>query len=83
MLPSEPAWRAGSFKLIMQISDKQSVVERNVLDISYFTCRKSTTRNQRLSFHSERSHTHDFYTLKKSIDPGRVRTREPRIQWRV
>ena len=47
-----------------------------------FACRKSTTRDSRLFFPSERSHTQDFYALKKSIDSGRVSTREPRIQWR-
>ena len=36
-----------------------------------FPCRKSTTRDPRLYFPSEGSHTHDFYALKKSIDPGR------------
>ena len=43
-----------------------------------FTSRKSTTRDPRLYFPSERSHrpTQDFYALKKSIDPGRVWTRE-------
>ena len=46
-----------------------------------FTCRKSTTRDSRLYFPSEGSHTQDFYALKKSI--GRDRTREPRIQRRV
>ena len=48
-----------------------------------FTCRKSTTRDPRLYFPSEGSHTPDFYALKKSIDHGRVWTREPRIQRRV
>ena len=48
-----------------------------------FTCRKSTIRNQRLYFPSEGSHTQDFYALKKSIDLGRVWTREPRIQWQI
>ena len=48
-----------------------------------FTCRKSTTRDLRLYFPSEGSHTQDFYALRKSIDPGRVWTREPRFQWRV
>ena len=48
-----------------------------------FTCRKYTTRDPRLYFPSEGSHTQDLYTLKKSIDPGRIWTREPRIQWRV
>ena len=50
-----------------------------------FTCRKSTTRDPRLYLLSEGSHTQDFYTLKKkkSIDPDRVWTREPLIQWRV
>ena len=48
-----------------------------------FTCRISTTRDPRLYYPSEGSHTQDFYTLKKSIDPGRIWTREPRIQWRV
>ena len=48
-----------------------------------FTWRKFTIRDQRLYFPSEGSHTQDFYALKKSIDPGRAWTREPRIQWRV
>ena len=43
-----------------------------------FTCRKCTTRDPWLYFSSEGSHTQDFYSLKKSIDPGRVWTREPR-----
>ena len=34
----------------------------------------------RLYFPSEGSHTQDFYALKKSIDPGRDRTREHQIQ---
>ena len=48
-----------------------------------FTCRKSTTWDERLYFSSEGSHTQDFYALKKSIDPSWVWTCEPRIQWRV
>ena len=48
-----------------------------------FTCRKSTTRDPLLYFPSEESHTQDFYALKKSMDPGRDRTREPRIKRRV
>ena len=48
-----------------------------------FKCRKSTTRDPRLYFPPEGNHTQDFYDLKKSIDPGRDRTREPRIQRRV
>ena len=40
-----------------------------------FTCRKSTTRDPRLYFPSEVSHTQYFYALKISIDPGRVWTR--------
>ena len=48
-----------------------------------FTCRKSTSRDPRLYFPSEGSHTQDFYALKKSIDPGRDPTRETRIQRRV
>ena len=46
-----------------------------------FTCRKCTTRDPRLYFHSEGSHTPDFYTLKKYMDPGRDSTSESRIQW--
>ena len=46
-------------------------------------CSKSTTLDPRLYFPSEGSHTQDFYALKKSIDPGRDRTREPRIQMLV
>ena len=41
------------------------------------------TRDPRLYFPSEGSHTQDFYALKKSIDPSGDRTREPRIQRRV
>ena len=49
-----------------------------------FTCRKSMTRDPRLSLPSEGSHTaQDFYALEKSIDPGRVLNCEPLIQWRV
>ena len=44
----------------------------------YFTCRKSTTRDPRLYFPSEGSHTQDFYALKKIH-----RTRDSRIQRRV
>ena len=43
-----------------------------------FTCCKSSTRDPRLYFPSEGSHIQDFYALKKSIDPGRDRTRRPR-----
>ena len=42
-----------------------------------FMCRKSTTRDLRLYFPSEGSHTQDFYALNKSIDPSRVWTRDP------
>ena len=48
-----------------------------------FTCRKSTTQDPRLYFPSEGSHTQDFYALKKSIDPGRIWTHEPQIQWKI
>ena len=48
-----------------------------------FTCRKSTTWDLWLYFPSKGSHIPDFYALKKSIDPGRVWTPEPRIQCRV
>ena len=48
-----------------------------------FRRRKSKTGDPRLYFPSEGSHTQNFYVLKKSIDPGRVWTREPRIQYRV
>ena len=41
-------------------------------------CRKSTTRDPRLYFPSEGSHTQDFCALKESIDPGQVWTSEPR-----
>ena len=37
-----------------------------------FMCHKPTTWDPQLYFPSEGSHTQDFYTLKKSIDPGRV-----------
>ena len=33
------------------------------------SCPKSTTRDQRLYFPFEGSHTQNFYALKKSIDP--------------
>ena len=52
--------------------------EALILAWGSFTCRKSTTRDPQLYFPSEGSHT-----LKKSIDPGRDRTREPRIQRRI
>ena len=48
-----------------------------------FTCRKSMTRDPRLYFPSEGSHTQDFYALKKCIDPGRVWTREPHTHMRI
>ena len=48
-----------------------------------FTCRKYTTRDSRLHLPSEGSHAQDFYALKKSIDPGWDRTREPWIKRRV
>ena len=35
----------------------------------YFTCRKYTTRDQRLYFPSEGSHTQDIYALKKIHQP--------------
>ena len=57
--------------------------EALISDWVSFMCRISTTRDSRLYFPSEGSHTQDFYALKKSIDPGRDRTREPRIQRRV
>ena len=41
-----------------------------------FTCHKSTIRDARFYFPSKGSHTQDFYALKKTIDPGRVWTRE-------
>ena len=34
-----------------------------------FTCRKSMTRDPRLYFHSEGSHTQDFYALKNPSTP--------------
>ena len=34
------------------------------------TCRKSTTRDPRLYFPSEGSHTQDFYALNKTITPA-------------
>ena len=40
-------------------------------------CRKFTTWDPRLYIPSEGIRTQDFYALKKSIDPGRDRTREP------
>ena len=57
--------------------------EALILAWGSFTCRKSTTRDSRIYFLSEGSHTQDFYAMKKSIDPDRDRTREPRIQKRV
>ena len=47
-----------------------------------FTCRKSTTCDPWLYFPSKGSHT-IFYALKKSINPDRIWSREPQIQWRV
>ena len=35
-----------------------------------FTCRKSTTRDPRLYFPSEGSHTQDFYVLKNTSTPA-------------
>ena len=46
--------------------------EAQILASGSFSCRKSTTRDQRFYFPSEGSHTQDFYALKKSIDPDRV-----------
>ena len=40
--------------------------------LRFFTCRKSTTRYPRLFFPSEGSPNQDFYSLKKSIYPGRL-----------
>ena len=57
--------------------------EALILALGSFTCRKSTTWDPRLYFPTEGSHTQDFYTLKKSIDPDRDRTHERRIQWQV
>ena len=37
-----------------------------------FTCRKSTTRDPRLYFPFEGSHTEDFYALKKSSTPDGI-----------
>ena len=48
-----------------------------------FVYHKSTTWDPQLYFLTERSQIHDFYTLKKSIDPSRDWTHEPRIQRRV
>ena len=45
-----------------------------------FTCRKSTTRDPRLYFSSKRSHTQDFYALKKIHRPrpgSNLRTSDP------
>ena len=39
-------------------------LEALISDWGSFTCRKSTTRDQRLYFPSEESHTQDFYALK-------------------
>ena len=49
--------------------------EALILAWGCFTCRKSTTRDPQLYFPSEGSHTQDFYTLKKSINPGWDQTR--------
>ena len=57
--------------------------EAVILAWGSLTCRKSMTQDPQLYCPSEGSHTQDFYTLKKSIHPGRVWTHEPRIQWRV
>ena len=46
-------------------------------------CRKCATRDLRLYFPSEGSHTQDFYALKKSIVPGWVSIREPWFQWQI
>ena len=45
-----------------------------------FMCRKSTTRDPRLYFPSKGSITQNFYSLRKSIDSGRIwtlRTSDP------
>ena len=51
--------------------------EALILACGSFMCHKSTTRDPRLYFPSEKSHTQDFYALKKSIDPGWVWTCKP------
>ena len=38
-------------------------------------CCKSTTRVPRLYYHSEGSHTQDFYALKESIEPANLGSR--------
>ena len=48
-----------------------------------FTCRKSTTRDPRLYLPFQRNSYSLFLRSKKSIDPGRDRTCEPRVQRRV
>ena len=61
--------------LISQVISVTFYSEREKSDkFCSFTCRKSTTLDQCLYIPSEGSQTQDFYTLKKSIDPGRDST---------
>ena len=62
---------------------RQILLKSSISAWGSFTCRKSTTRDQRLYFPSEGIHTQEFYALKKSIDPGRDWTRESKIKWQV
>ena len=48
-----------------------------------FTCHKSTTRDPRLYFPSEESHTQDFYALKKIHRPRPGLNLRTSFQWRV
>ena len=44
---------------------RQILLRGSNFGLRFFTCRKSTTRDPRLYFPSEGSHTQDFYSLKK------------------
>ena len=59
---------------------RQILLRGSHFGLRYFTCSKSTTRDPRLYFPSEGSHTQDFYALKNSIDPrqrSNLRTSDP------
>ena len=60
---------------------RQVLLRGSNFDMRFFACRKSTTRDPRLYFPSEGSHSQDFLRSKKSIDTGRVWNRKPSILW--
>ena len=69
-----------AFYIEREMTDK-FCSEALILTWGSFTCRKSTTRDQRCNFPSEGSLTQDFYALKKSIDPGRGLVHFRRRRW--